>query len=133
LKQGMSRLPRPVRHIYTLLLVMIGWVLFRAETFSQASLFLQVMFIPTVADSPSFAQLVSRENLFFALTGFVFCMPWLEKSKLFMSGEVTREEGLARIGYLPVLRDGTIGLILLFFCTIYIMSGTYNPFIYFRF
>ena len=133
LKQGMVKLPRPIRHIYTLLLVMIGWVLFRAETFGQASLFLQVMFIPTVADSPAFAQLVTRENLFFALIGTLFCMPLLERSRLFKSSDEPLPGETNRVSALPVIRDGAIGLALLFLCTIYVMSGTYNPFIYFRF
>src|SRR6185503_19337747 len=35
---------KPVQHVYTLLVVMVGWVLFRADSLSYASSFLGAMF-----------------------------------------------------------------------------------------
>jgi alginate O-acetyltransferase complex protein AlgI len=127
----LAQAPRPARHVYTLLLVMIGWVLFRAETFGQASLFLQVMFWPTAADAPGFAELVSHENLFMGLLGCVLALPLLERSPLFRHADDRARDALLDRGLM--LRGGVIGLALLLVCSAYVVSGTYNPFIYFRF
>ena len=127
----LARTPRFTRHFYTLLLVMVGWVLFRAETFTQASLFLQVMFWPTTAEAPGFAELVSNENLFMGLLGCVLALPLLERSRLFRHEDNPNQE--SGIGRVALLRGGVIGLALLLLCSVYVVSGTYNPFIYFRF
>jgi alginate O-acetyltransferase complex protein AlgI len=39
----MSRLPRPVRHVYLLLVVMVGWVVLRASSLLEAAAFLRAM------------------------------------------------------------------------------------------
>jgi alginate O-acetyltransferase complex protein AlgI len=131
LMRVVASLPRPLRHIYALLLVMIGWVLFRAENFGQAGTFLHAMFFPAITDSPGFAELVSHENLLFAVLGCLFCVPFLERSILFRSVDDPVQD--TKISIAPLLRDSIIGFILLVICTTYVMSGTYNPFIYFRF
>ena len=38
-----TRLPAPLRHAYVLLVVMLGWVLFRTETLSGTLLYLQAL------------------------------------------------------------------------------------------
>jgi len=103
----------------------------------------------------SFVRLVSMENLIFMIIALFFCMPVLERSRTFRNGEdllpVTGEDakqggtqgdgqGSAqeRLGTLGSSRarlvfDGAVVLALFFLCSMYIMSGTYNPFIYFRF
>ena len=40
----MERVPRVIRHVYTLLVVMIGWVFFNARDLSHAISYLKVMF-----------------------------------------------------------------------------------------
>jgi alginate O-acetyltransferase complex protein AlgI len=45
----MKPAPRGLRHLYTLLAVVVGWVLFRSETCEQAASFLSLMFF--IADS----------------------------------------------------------------------------------
>ena len=39
-----NKLWKPLQHVYTLLIVMIGWVFFRAETLSSATQMLTIMF-----------------------------------------------------------------------------------------
>jgi alginate O-acetyltransferase complex protein AlgI len=43
LGRGLNALPQPVRHIYTLLIVMVGWVIFRTESMTQAISYLSAM------------------------------------------------------------------------------------------
>ena len=40
---GLGRLPRPLRHLYALLIINFGWVLFRAESLRQAGAVLSAM------------------------------------------------------------------------------------------
>ncbi len=43
LGRGLDTLPRPFRHIYTLLVVMVGWVIFRTESMTHAISYLSAM------------------------------------------------------------------------------------------
>ena len=89
------------------------------------------MFSATAADAPGVAELITRENLFFAVIGILLSMPLLERSVSFHSEhDVSPDTPPTRI---VVWRDGGIALILLTICSMYVVSGTYNPFIYFRF
>ncbi|MFT4767883.1 MAG: alginate O-acetyltransferase complex protein AlgI [Glaciecola sp.] len=127
----LSRLPSPAQHGYALLLVMIGWVVFRAENFAQASYYLQAMFSSVPGKGISFVRLVSTENLIFMLLGLLFAMPVLERTKTFRNGEDSADARSAHPARFVL--NGFVALALFLFCSMYIMSGTYNPFIYFRF
>jgi len=48
-----AALPVPARVLVTLLLVTVGWVIFRAETLAEAGRLLTVMFVPTAAQGGS--------------------------------------------------------------------------------
>ena len=43
LGRGLNALPQPFRHIYTLLIVMVGWVIFRTESMAQGISYLSAM------------------------------------------------------------------------------------------
>ncbi|HUL22695.1 MAG TPA: MBOAT family protein [Thermodesulfobacteriota bacterium] len=43
LGRGLNALPRPVKHIYTLLIVTVGWVIFRTESMTHAVSYLAAM------------------------------------------------------------------------------------------
>ncbi|EAQ97354.1 MBOAT family O-acyltransferase [Congregibacter litoralis] len=138
---ALQKIPRPAQHVYAMLLVMIGWVLFRAETLPQAMYYLEAMFSSVPAKGISFVRLVSTENLSFMLLGVIFAMPVLERTRAFRNGEdpddvdpggATLRD--ARGGHwIYRAANGVVALALLLMCSTYIMSGTYNPFIYFRF
>ncbi|MFK8041443.1 MBOAT family O-acyltransferase [Congregibacter sp.] len=136
-RAGLGRLigmlPRPAQHIYALLLVMIGWVVFRAESFSHASYYLQAMFFDVPAKGIGFVRLVSNENLAFMLLGLLLCMPVLEGLRVFRNGEDFSDSDALQISTVSAVANGLVALVLFLLCSMYIMSGTYNPFIYFRF
>lgn len=143
-------LPRALQHAYALLLVMIGWVIFRAETVAQGSYYLKAMFSSVPARGIGFERLVSAENLFFMLLGCLFSLPVLEGTRMFRNaedlaaGNTTNSVGVrAGVGasvsvsntwvWLRAVLGGLVTIALFGLCAVYIMSGTYNPFIYFRF
>ena len=131
-----SKLPRSVRHAYTLLAVMLGWVIFRADTFGAAKTFFLALFGLTPASAPQpWVAYVTGPVLTALVLGCFFAGP--------LWGQVNRA-GARLLQAAPAAircRLQTSGLILEFGLTVallvlsaaWLASGTYNPFIYYRF
>ena len=71
------RLPRPVRHLYAVLVVMVGWVFFRADTLPQALRYLGEMAQPAHFAAPDAALsiLLSAQALAALGAGTLFAAP----------------------------------------------------------
>lgn len=139
---GLSRLlavaPRFVAHAYALLVVLVGWVLFRAETLPQALDYLAVMANPTAAVVPPISTrvLLDPQTLAAMAAGVVFAvptLPWLlERLRTpKLPPAHTLEARLDTQGVHVLATPALItGLVL----SIAILAGsTLNPFLYFRF
>ena len=118
----LEKAPRALQHVYTLFLVVVSWAIFAIEDFAQLRGYLAVMFgvggVP-LADGAFGYYLHSYLP--------VLCAAVLASTPLGVSlfqklGSRTRQILCA----LLVLA----GLVL---CTAYLVDGTYNPFLYFRF
>jgi len=138
---GLSRVlgivPRGLRHLYAMLAVIVGWVLFRAETFGQAKVLLSHMALrlPVSPEAPGFWEHVTHQQLFFGLLGVVAATP---AARFLVTQVITdRSTDVKRRtetgGKLRTGTDFVFALGLIFVCAIYVASGAYNPFIYFRF
>jgi alginate O-acetyltransferase complex protein AlgI len=127
-----ERLWRPLQHVYAMVVVLVGWVFFRAENLPQAWSFLSAMAGMGSADaSLFFAAQVNRELLLALGIGVpVACLPLTD---WFQHSVHTRvpERGLARGSY-AVLSAGLHSAILVA-CFIALAAATNHPFIYFRF
>ncbi|WP_417591817.1 MBOAT family O-acyltransferase [Owenweeksia hongkongensis] len=121
----LSKIPVILQRLYTLVIVIVGWVFFRAETLSEALIYVKTMFMYTSGNSALSSYLsFFHINLHTLLTVFfavLFSTPFYPKAEKFF----TRKK-------LSWFRP--IALLLLFITTIiYLGAGTYNPFIYFKF
>src|ERR1700679_1729179 len=68
--------PRPGRHLYTLLVVMMGWVLFRADTFAAALNYFQSLSGWHHASAPQpLARYITNQALWALVPGILFCGP----------------------------------------------------------
>lgn len=109
-------------HVYTLLVVITGWVLFNLVSVRGTLSYVKVMFGITrnsfTAYSPSY-YMDGRTTVLMAVS-VLACLPWKAILRLKES-----------TGLLIVKR--LILLILLALCFVFIITSTYNPFIYFRF
>lgn len=109
------------QHVYTLLVVLIGFVFFRADSMHQGAAWIKTMFTGfgsnTAAMSLALEQLTPL-YLVTAAVGIVACCPV----------KILVKKGRA---YEAVTAAGSLALLLL--CMLSLASGTYNPFIYFRF
>lgn len=115
------RLPRTIRQIYTIIIIIIGWVFFRADTLTSAVLYLKGMFSLSGKDAENFAYIVNREILFFLTVGILLSMPHPKIQNFF-------KRSVARQFVWEML------LIVIFVLAICYMVGSgYSPFLYFRF
>lgn len=113
------------RHVYTIFVVIFGWVLFRAESISDASVVMKSMlgFAPNrMAENSYYLTFVdSPFNVLTFVLAIICSGPWLKK---LLSDRIT--PGIV------IIRDVLL-LVLFLLSSFFILAGTYNPFIYFRF
>ncbi len=133
----LDRMPRPMRHGYTLLAVLIGWVLFRADSFPQALAFLSNMagLAKSGGATQPLARFMTNESIVALLAGAVFAMPvlpWL-KSRLSTAVEKLAPRACSVVTALGMTLEGVLVITLLVVSSAWLAGGTYNPFIYFRF
>lgn len=134
LNRLLSRLPAPVSLAYTLFMVLIGWVLFRAESFEQAAIFIKALFgiAGTASLAPEMMQALTRENLLYCLLGIALSTPIIPRLMQRLS-VLPVTAGHSSYGLMRLSVVGSMALLGFLLCGVYIYVGTYNPFIYFRF
>jgi len=113
----------PLRHAYTLLVVMIGWVFFRADTLTHAGGFLRSM---SGVGGQSLQYPVERyatPTVMTALVVGVFLATLPAKEVIWRTARGTAA---------PVVANAML-LFLLALSMLSIAGGAYNPFIYYRF
>jgi alginate O-acetyltransferase complex protein AlgI len=132
----LERSPVAIRHMYLLLVVMSGWVLFRADSLSYAGAYFQALAgFGAVNDHTWHVGLWLDSGLVIALgAGLIGATPWMNAAGVALRGR------LARPGTWPGLVSGTLALgraaglaFVLLASAATMLAGTYNPFIYFRF
>ncbi|MFE1242937.1 MBOAT family O-acyltransferase [Fictibacillus sp. NPDC058756] len=129
LEKLLQKMWRPFQHMYVLLLVMIGWVFFRADSFGYSYKYIQTLFgfngIQAIDNS---TLLYLNDYGYVFVLGILFSMPvfdWL-KSTFY------REDNFMGRWAVPIVSPVFyMGLLLL--VTMFLVNSTYNPFIYFRF
>lgn len=112
-----------LNHIYVILVFVLGWVLFRANNLSQALDLYKLMF--------SYKESIFTVRYFFYPQTLVCFILGILFSGLFQSlfPKIKKAVFSSRVYIL----ESIIQFILLFICIMYLVNGTYNPFIYFRF
>ncbi len=118
-----QRLPRPAQHLYTLGVVMLGWVFFRADTLRDAGLYLRSMFSGSALGGAHLPYFLSNWNVIILALG-IFLSVFPVKMRL---GDKWKSLAFCRIleAFL---------LLALYLVVIVFLSGTeFNAFIYFKF
>ncbi len=142
-KRWNSRLSLGIKHVYTMLIIVIGWVLFRAgseaillsasgtsvNSLSLTGNYLQTMF--TLGNSPLWGNHATfhwHETRYFYLFATLFSFPMIPW--LIRNGEKLQN---------PILRSLYVFAYILSYCILlllslaFIVKSGYNPFIYFNF
>ncbi len=117
-----------VGHVYTIFVVMIGWVFFRSESISYSYSFIKMLFSFDFTKSVSYDafRYINNEFYIYFCAGIIFSTPVVPffKNKIYVN---IFSGAFARIA----AYCSTIMIFLL--SAIYLVKGSYNPFIYFRF
>ena len=127
----LDRIPRVFEHVYTLLMVVIGWVFFYFDDMQRLKDFFKILVgigenpLLNVTDGAVF-----KNHVIFFIAAIIAVTPISQKIKQLFTNFVDRNRatGLAGTAILVVY---TVGLLLL--NTAAIIGSSYNPFLYFRF
>lgn len=120
---ALGKLPRVLSHIYVLVLVVISFVIFNATDMAQAGADLAGMF--GIADVP----VLTQETLYYLRSyGVLFVLGFIGATPLVRNA--CRKVENTRV---IALLEPIVMLALLLLCTAYLVDGSFNPFLYFRF
>ncbi len=120
----------PIRSAYTLIVVVLGWVFFRAENLPEALLYLERMFTFSALETSVTSYLnffyFRGEFLLVGIAALILATPVAEKAiaAMYKKRYVRQDFGWAEV---------TLLLLLFIVTASYVAADTYNPFIYFRF
>jgi alginate O-acetyltransferase complex protein AlgI len=119
------KLPNALKHVYALVVVMMGWVLFRADTLGSAVEYTLVMFgLKTSVD-------VGFSTLYYIDGPLVVVMTL---ALLWVSGILGKAAAKIECSTSVYRAAEAMGYMCLFLvCALSVMTSNYNPFIYFRF
>ena len=120
--RALEKAPRALRHLYAMLLVMLGWVLFRADSLAGAGDMLAALF----GGAPLWderAGYLLRQYGWVLLLGTAACLPL----------RPALEKRLAPTGALRLWGVPLCAGALLLLCFTRLAGAGFNPFIYFRF
>ncbi len=122
----LKKMPAAVGHIYTLLLVIISWVIFAIEDLSRAFAYIGAMFGGSgiLADPTSFYMLATNAALLIILAVAATPLPKMIARKLMT------KLGTG-VGAAIVQNAAYIAIFIV--SVAYLVDATYNPFLYFRF
>lgn len=113
-----------VGHMYTLAVVLFGWIIFRSESVPYALTYMKSMFgLNQNILVGSLAKLYVLENALLLMIGALLCFP--------IKKWTTKRKWVKQLTASPL---ALMGLSLIFVIAVaYLVKGSYNPFIYFNF
>ncbi len=124
---AIQKLPKALGHIYAMLFVIIGFVIFNAEDMSQAWNDIAGMFgfgsVPLITEETLY-YLRSYSVIFIA--GFIGATPLIRNVCVKLENKETT-------GKIVAVAEPIILTVILLLCTAYLVDGSFNPFLYFRF
>ncbi len=118
----LKKLPAAVSHVYTLFLVLVSWAIFAIEDFGHLTAYLKVMF--------GLGGVALTDGAFgYYLTSYlpILCVAAAASTPLGITLYKKLPERAAQAVCATLVAAG------LLLCTAYLVDGTYNPFLYFRF
>ena len=111
-----------LRRIYTLFFVLMGWVLFRADSITDAWSYICTMF--------GNGTLINDSTIYYAMNYFVYFLIAILVSTPIFKNLSLKVKGTNPVAYVV----SSVGLLALLVVSVsYIVKGAYNPFIYFNF
>lgn len=121
LRKLLKIFPKWIRHTYAILVIMFGWIFFRADSLRSAINYICGMFRLSGEDVINFNFIMKKQYWLCLLLGIFFVIPHIQVKE-----------------FISMSRSGTIALdiciLFSFFIAICYMVGSgFSPFLYFRF
>ncbi len=135
---AIKKLPKVIGHIYTMIVVIVGFVIFRADTIAEGVGFIGKMFggFDFGPQYTSFAlQQLTPFFIVMLIAAIIGCAPIRglgEKLKAVQERELKGEEISSKERTVQILLYA-LAMVVLCWCILRLSGGSYNPFIYFRF
>ncbi len=117
----LEKVPRFLRHLYTMITVMIGWIIFRADNLEQAIRYIRGLFQYTKGDIVDTIYVLNSEQIVMLLIGLLLTIPIY---KIF--------EKKTNKGNFVIIQDVILTSIFLL-AILYLVGNNFSPFLYFRF
>lgn len=113
----LGKIPKILRHMYTLLVVIVGWVFFRADSLLEAIQFIASMFTFRLGNlwQITFWEEITAETVIFMLIAIMICIP---RKKIRIKKEWIQQCALA---------------VLVLFSIYSLLVNDFSPFIYLKF
>ena len=119
-KELLKKVPAVVGHIYTILVVLFGWVFFRADNLQDAVNMIATMLNPELWKWKIILPIVNPEMIFFLVCAVLFAFGVPQKIRDFFAARLEVVKALC--------------ILCVFVVAVFYTIGTdFNPFIYFRF
>jgi alginate O-acetyltransferase complex protein AlgI len=116
----------PLRRLVTFAIVCVGWTLFRADNIDQGFTFVKSMLWPSGLSWPAtLSEVMTDQRLVWLVVGLVVVFLPV---KVHIGRDISRAQGTTS----SILRFGAIALVGPI-ATIYALSSTFSPFLYFKF
>ncbi len=132
-----ERMWRPFQHFYAMFIIVVTRVFFRAETFDQAIGYFKTLysFDFTIIHLDVLPLVDNSMFVIITIIGVLSCTPFWLKLGEWINIKYDTIEGRLKsiIGNVAQLSVSFIIIVGLFMCTMALVAGSYNPFIYFRF
>lgn len=121
----LDRIPRIFSHIYTMFLVVIGWVIFANDKFPALAAYFKNLFVSPVGNADGYSLYLITSNLVLWILAVVFSTALPR-----MLGEKLQRLPCKRL--LSVIEIISVTALLIVSLSL-MVGGGYNPFLYFRF
>jgi len=119
--------------LYTILVVTLGWVLFKLEDLPAALSYIGAMFNIKGHEYNAFSVrfFLDGRLIFFLIIAVIACIPWAQLLPRYISAYIAEFTSSEKTSYKAV-RFVCLG-ILFVISMIFVVNNTYSPFIYFQF
>lgn len=125
LREKLEKLPRPISHIYTLLVILIGWVFFMSPNITTAfSTLGKMISIGTTTFANNQAKFMLKSYFLLFILAILLSTKVYDKIQIFVYNQYKMK---------AVYTTWTIYIILIIVCIAFIVGGTYHSFLYFAF
>ncbi len=119
----LEKLPKIIKHIYAIVLILVSWVIFAFEDLSKIGVYIKSMFAGG-AISNSEAIYYFQNYIFIIIVGILCSLPVWKKIKEKIDNKNNKIlDVITSLGYVAIF----------VLCTASLVTDSFNPFLYFRF